>query len=69
MKIKDALDPRTPADPNYILETEFFTLCDRQRAGTLTVFPVVCEDCDWRAHDWLRATQAPNNSNPLAQLP
>jgi tetratricopeptide (TPR) repeat protein len=61
----EALDPRSPADPNYILNTEFPYLHERQRSGQLTVFPVVCEDCDWRAHDWLRATQA---SNPLSKL-
>lgn len=32
------------------------------------MFPVICGECDWRAHDWLRATQAPNESNPLSQL-
>jgi len=52
----------------YILEKEFPLLLQRQHQDKLPVFPVVCEDCDWRAHDWLRATQAPNESNPLAQL-
>lgn len=64
----EALDPRSTADPNYILETEFPFLRDRQQRDKLPVFPVVCEDCNWRAHDWLRATQAPNESNPLSQL-
>lgn len=64
----EALDPRSPADPNYILDTEFPHLRERQRSGQLTVFPIVCEDCNWREHDWLRATQASNNSNPLSGL-
>jgi hypothetical protein len=52
----------------FILETEFPILRERQRRGELLVFPVVCEDCNWRAHDWLRATQAPNESRSLSQL-
>ena len=59
---KDALESE------FILNTEFPFLRDRQQCDKLPVFPVVCEPCDWRAHDWLRATQAPNESNPLSQL-
>jgi tetratricopeptide (TPR) repeat protein len=64
----DALDSRSEADPNYILNTEFPCLSARQQNERLPVFPVVCEECNWRAHEWLRATQAPNNSQPLSQL-
>ena len=46
----------------YILETEFPALRSRQHTDTLPIFPVVCDPCDWKAHDWLRATQAPNQS-------
>lgn len=55
-------------ESEYILNTEFPTLRERQRNDDLPVFPVICEQCDWRIHDWLRATQAANNSNPLRQL-
>lgn len=55
-------------ESEFILNAEFPCLRDRQRNHKLTVFPVVCEECDWRAHDWLRATQAPNGSNPIATL-
>ena len=55
-------------ESEFILETEFPILRDRQHRNGLPVFPVICEDCDWRAHDWLRATQAPNESRPLSQL-
>jgi hypothetical protein len=64
----EALEERPAADPNYILAEEFPTLRDRQQRDKLAVFPVVCEPCNWRAHDWLRATQAPNASNPLSDL-
>jgi hypothetical protein len=64
----DALDARSDADPNYILKTEFPILRQRQQAGQITVFPVVCEACDWKARDWLRATKGVNESNPLASL-
>lgn len=52
----------------FILDVEFPFLRDRQQRDKMPVFPVICEECDWRAHDWLRATQAPNESNRLAQL-
>lgn len=55
-------------DSQFILEVEFPFLRERQQHDRLPVFPVVCEECNWRAHDWLRATQAPNESNPVAQL-
>lgn len=55
-------------ESEYILNFEFPHLRDRQLHDKLTVFPVVCEECDWRSHDWLRATQAPNGSNPLSTL-
>ncbi len=55
-------------ESQYIRDVEFPFLRDRQQRDGLTVFPVICEECDWRAHDWLRATQAPNESNPLSQL-
>src|SRR5579862_2626046 len=42
----------------FILEKEFPFLRDRQQHDNLPVFLVICEACDWRAHDWLRATQA-----------
>jgi hypothetical protein len=64
----ESLDPRSEADPNYILNVEFPLLRERQQRDKLPVFPVICEECNWRAHDWLQATQAPNNSNPLSQL-
>ena len=52
----------------YILNTEFPLLRERQKRDKLPVFPVVCEPCNWRAHDWLRKTQAPNNAKPLSHL-
>ncbi len=55
-------------ESQYIADTEFPFLRARQLQDGLPVFPVICEKCDWRAHDWLRATQAPNDSNPLAEL-
>jgi hypothetical protein len=55
-------------ESEFILKTEFPILRDRQHRDKLPVFPVVCEECNWRGHDWLRATQAPNDSNPLAHL-
>jgi len=55
-------------ESEYILNTEFPFLRERQQRDKLPVFPVVCEECNWKAHDWLRATQAPNESNPLSQL-
>jgi tetratricopeptide (TPR) repeat protein len=55
-------------ESEYILNTEFPFLRDRQQHDKVPVFPLICEECDWRAHDWLRATQAPNESNPLSQL-
>jgi len=64
----EALDPRSSDDPNYILETEFPFLRDLQQEDKLSIFPVICEECDWKSHDWLRATQSPNNSNPLSEL-
>ena len=64
----DAIDPRNETDPNYILDTEFPALRQLQQEKRLIVFPVICEDCPWTRHDWLRATQAPNQSNPLADL-
>ena len=59
---KEALESK------YILNTEFPFLRERQQNDKLPVFPVVCEPCNWKAHDWLRAIQAPNESNPLSQL-
>jgi hypothetical protein len=55
-------------ESEYILGEEFPILRERQQRDKLPVFPVVCEECDWKAHDWLRATQAPNESNPLSLL-
>lgn len=55
-------------ESEYILDVEFPALRDRQRRDRLPVFPVICEECDWRRYDWLRGTQAPNASNPLSQL-
>jgi len=55
-------------DSEFILKTELPFLRDRQHRDKLPVFPVVCEECNWRGHDWLLATQAPNDSNPLAHL-
>ena len=54
---------------DYILREELPCLADRQKTENLPVFPVICEPCEWKAHDWLRATQAPNGSNPLSILP
>jgi len=62
------LTPEALESP-YILEREFPFLRERQKRDKLPVFPVVCEPCDWRVHDWLRATQAPNGSNPVSLLP
>lgn len=55
-------------ESEYILNTEFPFLRERQQRDKLPVFPVICEPCDWKAYDWLRATQAPNESNPLSHL-
>ncbi|RPJ57842.1 MAG: TIR domain-containing protein [Acidobacteria bacterium] len=52
----------------YILEKEFPFLRERQQRDKLPVFPVICEPCNWKVHDWLRATQAPNESNPISPL-
>src|SRR5207249_1372960 len=56
-------------ESQFILETEFPFLRGRQQRDKLPVFPLVCEECNWRNHDWLRATQAPNASKPLSPLP
>lgn len=55
-------------ESEYILNTEFPFLRERQQRDKLPVYPVVCEACNWKDYDWLRATQAPNESNPLSQL-
>lgn len=55
-------------ESEYILNTEFPLLRERQKRDRLPVFPVVCEPCNWKSHDWLRATQVPNNSKPLSHL-
>ncbi|RPJ57844.1 MAG: TIR domain-containing protein, partial [Acidobacteria bacterium] len=55
-------------ESQYILEKEFPFLRQRQQGDNLPVFPVICEPCDWKVHDWLRATQAPNESNPISPL-
>jgi hypothetical protein len=55
-------------ESEYILHTELPLLRERQQRDKLPVFPVVCEPCEWRGHDWLRATQAPNESDPLSRL-
>jgi tetratricopeptide (TPR) repeat protein len=56
-------------ESQFIREKEFPCLRERQHRDKLPVFPVICEPCDWKAHDWLRATQSPNESNPLSALP
>jgi tetratricopeptide (TPR) repeat protein len=55
-------------ESEYILNMEFPFLRERQQRDKLPVFPIVCEPCNWRAHDWLRLIQMPNASNPLSQL-
>ncbi len=55
-------------ESQYILDKEFPFLRECQQRDRLSVFPVICEPCDWKVHDWLRATQAPNESNPLSPL-
>jgi hypothetical protein len=55
-------------ESEYILNTEFPILREHQQRDKLSVFPVICEPCEWKTHDWLRATQAPNESNPVSQL-
>jgi tetratricopeptide (TPR) repeat protein len=55
-------------ESQYILEKEIPFLRERQQRDKLPVFPVICEPCDWKVHDWLRATQAPNTSNPISPL-
>ena len=59
---------REALESEYILGTEFPYLRNRQIQDKVPVFPVICEECDWKAHGWLRVTQAPNRSNPLSQL-
>lgn len=59
---------REALESEYILGTEFPFLRQRQERDKLPVLPIVCEECDWRAHDWLQATQAPNSGAPLAEL-
>ena len=53
---------------DYIVNREFPVLSGRQKQDQLPVVPVICEHCDWKAHEWIRATQAPNASNPLSEL-
>jgi hypothetical protein len=56
-------------ESEFIRRVELPFLRDRQKNDNLPVIPVICEECDeWKNHDWLRATQAPNNSKPLAPL-
>lgn len=55
-------------ESEYILSVELPILSERQKIDKLPVFPVICEPCDWQSIDWLRATQSPNNSNPLSEL-
>src|SRR5437763_17125605 len=55
-------------ESEYILKVEFPTLRERQRRDGMPVFPAICEDCNWPAHDWLRATQALNGALPLSPL-
>ena len=55
-------------ESQFILNTEFPCLKERQQRDKLPVFPVICEPCNWWDHDWLRATQAPNGANPLLEL-
>src|SRR5262245_17035214 len=52
----------------YIRDVELPLLAERQKKDKLPIFPVVCEPCEWKAHAWLRATQAPNESRPLSEL-
>jgi len=53
---------------HYIRTVEFPVLEGRQQRDKLLVIPVVCEECDWKAHAWLQSTQAPNGSKPLLEL-
>jgi hypothetical protein len=53
---------------DYIVSRELPFLKERQSQGNLVVIPVVCEQCDWKSLDWIRATQIPNESNPLSEL-
>jgi hypothetical protein len=55
-------------ESQFILEKELPFLRKRQIEDKLPVFPVICDPCNWKNIDWLRATQAPNASNPLSQL-
>lgn len=55
-------------ESEYILNSEFPFLRERQQRDRLPMLPVICESCNWEVHEWLRATQAPNNSNPLSEL-
>ena len=68
-KVGVVLLTKEALESEFILASEFPVLRERQQRDELPIFPVVCEDCNWKVHDWLRATQAPNNSNPLSQLP
>jgi hypothetical protein len=55
-------------ESQFILEKELPFLRKRQIEDKLPIFPVICEPCNWKNIDWLRATQAPNTSNPLSGL-
>lgn len=65
----DALDPREPADPNYILKRELPFLRDRWERESIPVFPVVCEPCLWKEREeskWLHAIQSPAGAEALS---
>ena len=57
--------PEEALESGEIRDIEFPFLRDRRQRDKLPVFPVICEECDWRTHDWLRATQAPHGCASL----
>lgn len=54
---------------DFILRHELAPLSEREAAGALTVIPILCEPCDWQAHEWLRTLQIrPFEAIPLSVL-
>ncbi len=56
-------------ESRYILETEFPLFRQQQKRVALKIVPVVCEKCNWKEQAWLAATQSPNWTDPLSEMP
>lgn len=55
-------------ESEYIVDTELPALEEGQRDRGISVYPIVCEDCDWRSFDLLRNTLAAHAERPLINL-